>query len=91
MDLSKAGPTSTWQLILDNLWPLARAAIEKTIPLTIISFIVGLALALVVALARLSSNVVVVGPGAVLHLDHPWHTAAGAAVHRLLSRCPRSA
>src|SRR4029078_13035748 len=44
---------------LDNLWPLARAAIEKTIPLTIISFVIGLVIALVVALARLSSNAVV--------------------------------
>lgn len=61
VDLSRAAPTSTWQLILDNLWPLARAAIEKTIPLTAISFAIGLVIALVVALARLSSNVVVAG------------------------------
>ena len=51
-------PQSTWQLILDNLWPLAKAAITKTIPLTIISFVIGLVIALAVALARLSSNVV---------------------------------
>lgn len=49
---------SAWQLILDNLWPLAKAALTMTIPLTIISFIVGLVIALGVALARLSSNVV---------------------------------
>jgi His/Glu/Gln/Arg/opine family amino acid ABC transporter permease subunit len=61
VDLSKSAPRSTWQLILDNLWPLARAAIEKTIPLTIISFAIGLAIALVVALARLSSNAVLSG------------------------------
>lgn len=48
---------STWQLIADNLVPLAKAAITKTIPLTIISFVIGLAIALVVALARLSPNV----------------------------------
>lgn len=48
---------STWTLIGDNLWPLAKAAITKTIPLTVISFVIGLAIALVVALARLSSNV----------------------------------
>jgi His/Glu/Gln/Arg/opine family amino acid ABC transporter permease subunit len=47
---------STWSLIGDNLWPLAKAAITKTIPLTVISFVIGLAIALVVALARLSSN-----------------------------------
>lgn len=55
---NKPAPRSTVQLILDNLWPLAKAAITKTIPLTIISFIIGLATALVVALARLSSNVI---------------------------------
>ncbi|WP_422744040.1 ABC transporter permease subunit [Mycobacterium sp. WMMD1722] len=49
---------SAWQLILDNLWPLARAALTMTIPLTIISFALGLVIALAVALARLSSNVV---------------------------------
>jgi His/Glu/Gln/Arg/opine family amino acid ABC transporter permease subunit len=47
---------STWDLITDNLLPLAKAALAKTIPLTIISFVIGLAIALVVALARLSSN-----------------------------------
>ncbi len=51
-------PRSTVQLILDNLWPLAKAAITMTIPLTIISFAIGLVIALAVALARLSSNVV---------------------------------
>jgi L-cystine transport system substrate-binding protein len=49
---------STWQLIVDNLWPLAKAAITKTIPLTIISFAIGVVIALVVALARMSSNIV---------------------------------
>jgi His/Glu/Gln/Arg/opine family amino acid ABC transporter permease subunit len=52
-------PRSTWKLIADNLWPLAKAAITVTIPLTIISFIVGLVIALGVALARLSKNTVV--------------------------------
>ncbi|MGV0849481.1 ABC transporter permease subunit [Mycolicibacterium phlei] len=61
VDLSRSAPRSTVQLILDNLWPLARAAIEKTIPLTIISFVIGLVIALVVALARLSSNVLLAG------------------------------
>jgi cystine transport system permease protein len=49
---------STWQLIADNLWPLAKAAITKTIPLTIISFAIGVMIALVVALARMSSTTV---------------------------------
>src|SRR5262249_12364117 len=54
----QAKPRSTWDLILDSLGPLAKAAITKTVPLTVISFIVGLVIALAVALARLSSNVV---------------------------------
>lgn len=52
----EAAPTSTFTLILDNLWPLAKAAITKTIPLTVISFAIGLVIALVVALARISAN-----------------------------------
>ena len=60
---SQQAPTtqSTWALVADNLVPLAKAAITKTIPLTIISFAVGLAIALIVALARLSSNVILQG------------------------------
>src|SRR5215212_8965157 len=56
---NQKAPRSTWQLVLDSLGPLAKAAITKTIPLTIISFVLGLAIALVVALARLSTNVVI--------------------------------
>jgi cystine transport system permease protein len=44
----------TVQLILDNLWPLLKAAVTVTIPLTLISFVLGLVVALVVALMRLS-------------------------------------
>ncbi len=49
---------SVWKLIADNLWPLAKAALTVTVPLTIISFVIGLAIALLVALARLSSKAV---------------------------------
>jgi cystine transport system permease protein len=44
----------TVELILDNLWPLLKAAVTVTIPLTLISFVLGLVVALVVALMRLS-------------------------------------
>ncbi|MBJ7340329.1 MAG: ABC transporter permease subunit [Mycolicibacterium sp.] len=57
-DGAGAGHRSVWTLIGENLWPLAKAAITVTIPLTIISFVIGLAIALVVALGRLSKNVV---------------------------------
>jgi cystine transport system permease protein len=45
-----------WQLALDSWWPLVWSAITGTIPLTLLSFALGLVLALLVALARLSSN-----------------------------------
>ena len=49
---------SKWQLVLSSLGPLAKAAITKTIPLTVISFVIGIIIALAVALARLSPNVI---------------------------------
>jgi L-cystine transport system permease protein len=45
---------ATRELILRNLWPMLRATVEATIPLTAISFVLGLGVALVVALMRLS-------------------------------------
>ena len=49
---------STWQLVVSSLGPLAKAAITKTIPLTVISFVIGIIIALAIALARLSSNTI---------------------------------
>lgn len=58
-------PRSKLDIVLDNLWPMAKAAVTVTIPLTIISFVVGLAIALGVALARLSSNALLSGAARV--------------------------
>ena len=41
---------SNWQLFLDSLWPLTQAAITASIPLAVISFAIGLAVALLMAL-----------------------------------------
>ncbi|QLY33746.1 amino acid ABC transporter permease [Nocardia huaxiensis] len=46
------GPT--WELIERNLVPMLRATVEMTLPLTAISFAIGLVIALFVALARMS-------------------------------------
>jgi His/Glu/Gln/Arg/opine family amino acid ABC transporter permease subunit len=52
----RAAPTqSTWELVRDSAGPMALAMIKAVIPLTAISFVVGLVIALVVALMRLSS------------------------------------
>lgn len=45
---------STWQLLLDSLWPMISGAITGTIPLALSSFAIGLVLALALALMRLS-------------------------------------
>ncbi|QRY64330.1 ABC transporter permease subunit [Gordonia sp. PDNC005] len=51
-----AEPQSTWDLVRTNLWPMAKATVTTTIPLAAISFVIGLVIALVVALARLSER-----------------------------------
>ena len=47
--------SSSWQLAKDSLWPLLQGMVLGTIPLTAISFVLGLIVALLVALARISS------------------------------------
>ncbi len=48
-------------LVLESLWPITLGAIMGTIPLALISFVFGLAIAVVVALMRLSKVRVVSG------------------------------
>ncbi len=50
--------TVNWDLVWSSLGPLIGGAIRGTIPLTLASFALGLILALIVALMRLSRNVV---------------------------------
>jgi L-cystine transport system permease protein len=45
---------ATQDLIWRNLWPMLQATLTKTLPLTALSFALGLVIALFVALARLS-------------------------------------
>jgi L-cystine transport system permease protein len=49
----------TWTLVADSFLPLLWAGLTGTIPLALISFALGLVIALGVALMRLSGNVVV--------------------------------
>lgn len=53
---------SRFELVKNNLVPLLEAAVTKTIPLTAISFTIGLFIALFVALARMSRNPVLFLP-----------------------------
>ncbi|EXF25397.1 amino acid ABC transporter permease [Nesterenkonia sp. AN1] len=50
-----------WQLAIDSFWPLLRGGLTGTIPLTLASFTVGLALALMLALMRISGNRLLAG------------------------------
>ncbi|WP_295779794.1 amino acid ABC transporter permease [uncultured Microbacterium sp.] len=50
-----------WTLLLDSFWPMVLAGITGTIPLSLASFAIGLVIALLMALLRLSPNVVLSG------------------------------
>lgn len=45
-----------WELFKNSLWPMIQGAIRYTIPLTLISFTIGLAIALLMAIMRLSGR-----------------------------------
>ncbi|TFD28103.1 MULTISPECIES: amino acid ABC transporter permease [Cryobacterium] len=45
-----------WELFVGSLWPLLDGAVRGTIPLALTSFAIGLVLALVLALMRLSAK-----------------------------------
>ncbi|MFJ4174895.1 amino acid ABC transporter permease [Microbacterium sp. NPDC089696] len=48
-----------WQLFLDSLGPIALAGLTATVPLALVSFALGLVLAIGVALMRISVNPIV--------------------------------
>lgn len=49
------------ETVKDAAWPMLRGLLKATIPITIISFAIGLALAVAAALARISGNVLLSG------------------------------
>jgi cystine transport system permease protein len=55
-DVKGSDTRSTVEIVKDTAWPMLKALLRYTIPLTIASFAIGLLLALVTALARMSSN-----------------------------------
>lgn len=52
---------SGWQLFLDSFWPIVLGGVSGTVPLALASFVIGLVLALGVALLRLAKNRVLSG------------------------------
>lgn len=57
-----SGARSTWEVVRDTAGPMAWGVVKGTIPLTVISFGVGLSIALLVALARMSGTFLLSGP-----------------------------
>jgi cystine transport system permease protein len=55
--------TVDWELARSSLWPIVSGAITGTIPLAVSSFLLGLVIALVVALMRLSKTRIVAALG----------------------------
>lgn len=54
-----------WQLFADSWWPIWGGAVAGTIPLSLMSFAIGLVIALGVALLRLSSHRLLSGIGRI--------------------------
>ena len=55
VDVKASDSRSTWEVVKDTAWPMFVGLVKGNIPLTIVSFVIGLALAIGAALARLSS------------------------------------
>lgn len=53
--------TETWELILSSFWPIALAGITVSLPLAVVSFAIGLLLAIGAALMRISGSRVLRG------------------------------
>lgn len=53
---------STWQVVRTTAVPMLWAAVKVTLPLTALAFVTGLAIAVLVALARMSANPLLQGP-----------------------------
>lgn len=53
--------SSNWQVLKDEAWPMLKGVVRITLPLTVISFAVGLVLAVAVALARISRSRILSG------------------------------
>lgn len=52
-----------FDVLKEAFWPMVKGGIEYTIPLTLLSFIIGMVIALVIALFRLSSSKIFRGIG----------------------------
>ena len=55
VDIEASDSRSTWEVVQDASWSMLVGLAKGTVPLTVISFVVGLAIAIAGALARLSS------------------------------------
>jgi His/Glu/Gln/Arg/opine family amino acid ABC transporter permease subunit len=55
VEVGASDSRSTWAVVQDSAWPMLRGLLKGTIPLTVMSFAIGMVIAVAAALARLSS------------------------------------
>ncbi|GAA4374292.1 ABC transporter permease subunit [Nocardioides caricicola] len=55
VDVEASDSRTTWEVVKDTAWPMFVGLVKGNIPLTIVSFAIGMVLAVGAALARLSS------------------------------------
>jgi His/Glu/Gln/Arg/opine family amino acid ABC transporter permease subunit len=55
VDVEASDSRTTWKVVKDTAWPMFVGLVKGNIPLTIVSFVIGMVLAVAAALARLSS------------------------------------
>ncbi|TWG94209.1 cystine transport system permease protein [Nocardioides sp. J9] len=53
--------SSNWDIVRDESWPMIKGLLRITVPLTVVAFAGGLTLAVLVALARISSSRILAG------------------------------
>lgn len=58
---AKPEPVTNWSLMKDSFWPMVKATIVRTIPIAVITFVLGVVLALFIALARMSKQPILSG------------------------------
>ncbi len=56
LKLKGSDTRGTAEVVKDSTWPMLRGLLVGTIPLTVISFVIGMIIALAAALARMSAN-----------------------------------
>lgn len=72
------------ELFLESFWPMFRAGLTVSVPLMLVSFALGLVLAFIIALMRMSKLPPLKGIAWFIVWVIPWHTSAGTDLRNIL-------